>query len=271
MDSDLIPKKRGRPRKSAESNQTGQTESTAAVTRRTSTTSTRKVATAKAKPTKSKSTQATKSGAAVLDSHGASSKPVEATEDANVPAPKKQITTSSAVEGQVNNQGNSKEVLSVSSPKATASSPASSRKHSRILQKLAAKDVASPEKTPALETAPETARTASEASEEIPSLSTKPSSNPQPSNIAPTKFSPSAHARVQSADPNGPPSLKQMNAYAVNSLSQHAHPSRPPPKIGQTKANIGPKYRSVARRVTTLMVALPIVCVTSWVLYDRRE
>ena len=64
-------------------------------------------------------------------------------------------------------------------------------------------------------------------------------------------------------------SPKSINAFAVNTLSAQAHPSRPPPKAGA--GQLPKNYNSVARRITLALVAAPIALVTSWVLYERCE
>ena len=58
-----------------------------------------------------------------------------------------------------------------------------------------------------------------------------------------------------------------LNAFAVNTLTAQAHRSRPAPNI--KAGTLHPKYKSVARRVTLVMVAAPIAIVTSWVLWER--
>jgi hypothetical protein len=65
------------------------------------------------------------------------------------------------------------------------------------------------------------------------------------------------------------PSPKQVNAFAVNHLSARAHPSRPQPGISDGK--LPANYNKLARKYTSVMVALPIALVTSYVLWDRRE
>ncbi|MCJ1399652.1 hypothetical protein MMC11_002854 [Xylographa trunciseda] len=58
-----------------------------------------------------------------------------------------------------------------------------------------------------------------------------------------------------------------LNAFAVSTLSAHAHPSRPAPKLKD--GGLPKNYKSAARRVTLAMVAAPIAIVTSWVLWER--
>ena len=101
---------------------------------------------------------------------------------------------------------------------------------------------------------------------------TNPTSPPTTSPAAPppaSKLSPTGLARAQGqASSDAPPTLKQMNAHAVNSLAARANSSRPP---NISKGTISAKYKPTARRITTIMVALPVVVITSWLLYDRSE
>jgi len=57
-----------------------------------------------------------------------------------------------------------------------------------------------------------------------------------------------------------------LNSTIVSQISSRAgaRPGRPP-------TNLPANYKSVARRVTLTIVALPIAIVTSWVLYQRRK
>ncbi|KAI9879487.1 MAG: hypothetical protein M1830_008363 [Pleopsidium flavum] len=75
--------------------------------------------------------------------------------------------------------------------------------------------------------------------------------------IIPTQSRPSA--------PSPALSPASINAYAVSQLS--SRPSRPPPKIGDGR--LPEKYKPAARRITFVIVALPIAIVTSYVLYQR--
>jgi hypothetical protein len=253
MDTNLLPKKRGRPQKKADPNDVRHVEPATSITRRTSATSTRKATVAKPKTTKNKTSRASKSDGILPKSQPEGVEEVAASEVKSNTLDKKRSTVSSTSGSRRTAAAKAKEVQD-----------APSRRESKILQELAAKDISISEKT----AASETLETAPGPTQINHLLATK--SIPKPQSPS-TKFSPSAQAKAHSANINAPPSLKQMNAYAVNSLSQRAHTTRPLPTLGQAQGNIGPKYKSVARRITTLMVAIPIVGVTSWVLYERRE
>ena len=92
---------------------------------------------------------------------------------------------------------------------------------------------------------------------------TDPSNSQSPASSMPS-FSPSRTPPKPAASFPSPASL---NAFAVSQLSAYAHPSRPTPKISDGQLPEG--YRNVARKLTYAIVALPIVIVTSWVLYQR--
>ena len=82
-----------------------------------------------------------------------------------------------------------------------------------------------------------------------PPLTPPPSQTPSPQS-SPLAFSP-----------------KQLNAFAVSDLSFRAHPSRRPPQIYDGR--LPDKYKPAARRITYAMVAMPIVIVTSYMLWAR--
>lgn len=56
-----------------------------------------------------------------------------------------------------------------------------------------------------------------------------------------------------------------QSSSSTTQLLRRQQPAQAAPR------NPAANYKSTARKVTTLMVALPIVVITSWVLYDRRE
>ncbi|MCJ1258985.1 hypothetical protein MMC24_006819 [Lignoscripta atroalba] len=82
-----------------------------------------------------------------------------------------------------------------------------------------------------------------------PTSTSTPTSTPNPN---PTTHSPF-------------PSPTSLNAFAVSQLS--GRPSRPTPRIYDGR--LPDKYKPAARRITFVMVALPIAIVTSWVLWQR--
>ncbi|KAF2402807.1 hypothetical protein EJ06DRAFT_554378 [Trichodelitschia bisporula] len=66
--------------------------------------------------------------------------------------------------------------------------------------------------------------------------------------------------------PKEKPSAKGMNAFAVNDISSRAGArGGMPPRPG----DLADKYKPAARRVTAIIVALPIAIVTSYFLYER--
>ena len=97
-------------------------------------------------------------------------------------------------------------------------------------------------------------------------LVTKPlnASNISPSGAHPYLFTTSN--RTRSIPSNAP---KPSNAYAAP--SQGSPGQTPPRPASRSKGHLPPNYKSVARKVTLSMVALPIAIVTSWELYDRRK
>jgi hypothetical protein len=90
---------------------------------------------------------------------------------------------------------------------------------------------------------------------------------PQLTNTPPSQSpKPSAHTTSHNGTPKQQIPFKEMNAEIVSKISSAAGA-----KPGTSKGDMGSKYKSAARRVTATIVALPILLVTSWVLYERCE
>ena len=68
-----------------------------------------------------------------------------------------------------------------------------------------------------------------------------------------------------------PPSFipKFLNATAASTPNASTNILRP--AIKTKEGQLPPNYKSVARKVTLIMVALPIAIVTSWMLFERGE
>ena len=89
-----------------------------------------------------------------------------------------------------------------------------------------------------------------------------PSSSHTPSSLAePVLGASSNPSKSSSLSPTA------LNAFAVSQLSARAHPSRPAPQINDGR--LPDKYKPAARRITAIMVALPILIVTSCFLWGR--
>lgn len=101
--------------------------------------------------------------------------------------------------------------------------------------------------------------------------------NPQQLSPAPPKVAqsnPLAEAVPPKTSPETPnPSkpapkipLASLNSTIVDNISTRAGAR---PNTGSSKNQVPPNYKPVARKVTMAIVAMPIVIVTSWVLYQR--
>jgi hypothetical protein len=98
----------------------------------------------------------------------------------------------------------------------------------------------------------------------IPAQSTKtaPQSTPQsytpPPNISqPSLSKPAAKIPIAS-----------LNSQIVDNIATRAGAR---PNTAGSKSSLPPNYKPVARKVTMTIVAMPILLVTSWVLYERCE
>ncbi|KAJ8058907.1 hypothetical protein OCU04_011893 [Sclerotinia nivalis] len=87
------------------------------------------------------------------------------------------------------------------------------------------------------------------------------SSKPPP---PPSKSTPQP-ARAKPTSPKSLP-LKALNQSIISRLTT---PAGARPSMGKGEKPLPGNYQSVARRVTMTIVALPILLVTSWVLWDR--
>ncbi|KAB8298756.1 hypothetical protein EYC80_000931 [Monilinia laxa] len=108
-----------------------------------------------------------------------------------------------------------------------------------------------------------------------------PSTSPILSQIkqAQTKRSASTHKNspLSSSSPKASPqqqkasSLKSIPLKSLNQsiTSRLTVPAGARPSVGGGEKPLPGNYQSVARRVTMTIVALPILLVTSWVLWDR--
>lgn len=93
-------------------------------------------------------------------------------------------------------------------------------------------------------------------------LHSKPVAEPQPYSPSTAKSQSPVHPtpRPQSTKPP----LSALNSAIVNNITtpNGARPNR-------TGQNLPTRYNTVARKVTLAIVALPVLLVTSWVLWDR--
>lgn len=90
------------------------------------------------------------------------------------------------------------------------------------------------------------------------------STPPQPQPYSPsTPKNSSPNAQSQLPKHASKPPLSALNAAIVNNITSAngARPNREQP--------LPPNYKPVARKVTLAIVALPVLLVTSWVLWDR--
>ncbi|MCJ1447758.1 MAG: hypothetical protein MMC23_008269 [Stictis urceolatum] len=158
----------------------------------------------------------------------------------------------------------SKPAVKVSTPSSPAPAPSSEPTKPRIAT-AATSDSKILREVAALKDGSSTAESdtkATEAVQRIPQEQVKPGIHNSVRSSAPSK-SPAAGASTSTISP------KQLNAFAVNSLSGRAHPARPSPKISDGK--LPPAYKKVANKWVRVMVGLPIVFVTSYMLFDRCE
>ena len=94
------------------------------------------------------------------------------------------------------------------------------------------------------------------------SLLSKPApSEPQPYSPSTARTTPS---NTQTSPKTTKPPLSALNSAIVNNITtpNGARPNR-------TGQNLPTGYNTVARKVTLAIVALPVLLVTSWVLWDR--
>jgi hypothetical protein len=157
-------------------------------------------------------------------------------------------------------------------PKPALSKPATKTpvtpETSKILEQvrdLAAKKVpASPDPTKVSKPSPTTTTPGpASASPETPSASTNtppPYSEPIPP-PKPTKIPPAASKAPQKIP------FAAMNSEIVSNISTRAGAR---PNAGPS-GKLPPNYKSTARKYTAAIVAMPILIVTSYVLYERRE
>ena len=87
---------------------------------------------------------------------------------------------------------------------------------------------------------------------------------PQPQSYSPStpkSSPPNAQSQLPNRAPKPP--LSALNSAIVNNITSAngARPNREQP--------LPPNYKPVARKVTLAIVALPVLLVTSWVLWDR--
>jgi hypothetical protein len=97
----------------------------------------------------------------------------------------------------------------------------------------------------------------------------------------------STTARFNAAGKRKVPSLKEANKYFVTEQSSRGGPgsgaarSRAQQAAEEARGSAKPgllmnyeipaKYKPALRRVQAIIVALPIIIVTSWMLYERRK
>ncbi|KAF7853918.1 hypothetical protein EAF04_010584 [Stromatinia cepivora] len=81
-------------------------------------------------------------------------------------------------------------------------------------------------------------------------------------------------SRSSPPSPKSPPKPTRLQSLPLKALNQSitsrlTTPAGARPSMGKGEKPLPGNYQSVARRVTMTIVALPILLVTSWVLWDR--
>lgn len=169
-------------------------------------------------------------------------------------------------------------VTSISPPesKITAKSAA---QESKVTQQLhSSNGEAIPKTSPTTPVTPETSKILNQVRElstknatpqANPTLSpSKPSISKSTSHSPPPKVPTPPTAPVPPSNPSPKVQISSLNSQIVDNITSRAG-ARP---NASTKQNpLPPNYKSAARKVTMAIVAMPIVVVTSYVLYQRCE
>ena len=96
----------------------------------------------------------------------------------------------------------------------------------------------------------------------------QPTPSPAPATPSdPPILSPPNHKPAQTPFPR--PKTTRPTTLAQASTPHQTTPGRPPPDLATLKSD--PKFKSLSRKWTSVMVALPIALYTTWVLLERCE